>query len=71
MIQQKFVLISSFCYLAFAKAFDTVAHKRLLLKPQAYGVSCKLLIWMEAFLSGLGDVASVWEPVRSGVPQGW
>ena len=36
----------------FAKAFDTVAHKRLLLKLHAYGIRGKLLAWLEAFLVG-------------------
>ena len=63
-------------YLDFAKAFDTIAYKRLLLKLQAYGVSGKLHNWLRAFLSGrtqrvvLGDVGSAGALVPSGVPQG-
>lgn len=36
-------------YLDFAKAFDTVPHKRLLVKLEAYGIKGKLLKWIEAF----------------------
>ena len=38
-------------YLDFAKAFDTVTHKRLIQKLRAYGVKGKLLNWIKAFLS--------------------
>ncbi|XP_065650415.1 uncharacterized protein LOC136078566 [Hydra vulgaris] len=37
--------------LDFAKAFDTVPHKRLLLKLNAYGIKGKFLNWIEAFLN--------------------
>lgn len=63
-------------YLDFSKAFDTVPHRRLLNKLQSYGVSGKLLSWIEAFLSGrcqqvaLGGCLSNMVQVASGVPQG-
>ena len=60
----------------FAKAFDTVAHKRLLLKLHAYGIRGKLLAWLEAFLVGrtqevyVNGKKSTIGNVLSGVPQG-
>ncbi len=53
-------------YLDFAKAFDKVPHKRLLLKLQAYGIKGKCLEWVKSFLSNrlqrvaLGDKVSSW-----------
>ena len=63
-------------YLDFRKAFDSVPHSRLLAKLQSYGVSGKLLTWIEAFLTGrkqqvvLDGSHSPWTEVASGVPQG-
>jgi hypothetical protein len=63
-------------FLDFAKAFDTVAHKRLLHKLNAYGISGPLLNWIRAFLANrkqrvvLGESKSSWSAVTSGVPQG-
>lgn len=63
-------------YLDFAKAFDTVPHKRLLNKLQAYGITGKLLNWIEAFLVGrsqavkVNGVESETKAVISGIPQG-
>ena len=63
-------------YLDFRKAFDSVPHRRLLSKVQSYGVSGKLLSWIEAFLSGrcqqvaIGECLSSMVNVASGVPQG-
>ena len=63
-------------YLDFQKAFDSVPHVRLLRKLQMYGVSGKVLQWIEAFLTGrkqqvvVRGQASLWAPVSSGVPQG-
>ena len=37
-------------YLDYAKAFDTVPHKRLLTKLSGYGIGGKLLKWIAAFL---------------------
>lgn len=51
-------------------------HRRLLLKLKAYGISGKLLSWIQSFLSNRrqrvrqGDVMSDWCDVTSGVPQG-
>ena len=38
-------------YLDFKKAFDSVPHQRLLNKLEAYGVSDKILMWIENFLT--------------------
>ena len=63
-------------YLDFKKAFDTIPHKRLLNKLRSYGISGKLLAWIESFLSErrqqvtLGGHRSNLVPVVSGVPQG-
>ena len=58
------------------KAFDTVAHRRLLLKLECYGIRGKLLSWIKSFISNrqqrvvLGDAVSDWCEVSGGVPQG-
>lgn len=39
-------------YMDFRKAFDSVPHRRLILKTKAHGIEGKLLQWIEAFLSG-------------------
>ena len=38
--------------LDFSKAFDKVAHKRLLLKLQYYGIRGLVLAWIKAWLIG-------------------
>ena len=38
-------------YLDFRKAFDSVPHKRLLVKLKGYGFDGMLLKWIEDFLS--------------------
>ena len=62
--------------LNFAKAFDKVPHRRLIIKLNAYGKSGNLLKWIECFLTGrrqrvvLGQFESNWCKVTSGVPLG-
>ena len=63
-------------YLDCKKAFDTVPHKRLLIKLRAYGITGNLLKWIESFLTNrtqrvvINGVHSDSLPVLSGVPQG-
>lgn len=63
-------------YTDFAKAFDRVSHRRLLIKLKAYGVSGNVLNWIEDFLKDrkqrviMGDCISDWCDIHSGVPQG-
>ena len=60
----------------FAKAFDRVAHNRLLYKLSSYGVKGNTLGWIGSFLSGrsqkvvLEGKSSSSAPVLTGVPQG-
>ena len=63
-------------YLDFAKAFNKVPHKRLIMKCKGLGISGNVLAWMAEWLSGrsqrvvLNGQASGWGDVLSGVPQG-
>ena len=63
-------------YLDFSKAFDTVPHTRLLEKLKGYGITGKILSWIENFLFGrrqcvvINGISSDWCNVDSGVPQG-
>ena len=63
-------------FLDFAKNFDTVPHRRLLAKLEAYGIGGKALSWIRLFLAirrqrvVIGDHKSDWSNVTSGVPQG-
>jgi Reverse transcriptase (RNA-dependent DNA polymerase)/Endonuclease-reverse transcriptase len=63
-------------YFDFAKAFDTVCHKKLLLKLNSYGIKGDIFEWIKAFLSNRkqrviikGNLSEENE-VISGVPQG-
>ena len=62
--------------LDFAKAFDKVPRKRLLLKLDHYGIRGSTLAWVDAFLSDRSQCVVVdgqksdSAPVLSGVPQG-
>ena len=44
--------VTDVVYLDFQKAFDTVPHKRLMVRLQAYGISGVILNWINAFLNG-------------------
>ena len=64
------------CYLDFSKAFDSVNHRLLMGKLEAYGISGELKGWLRDFLQNrsfkvsVGDGISEEIPVISGVPQG-
>ena len=63
-------------YTDFAKAFDSVAHERLLSKINNMGIQGDIHNWIRSFLCGrtqavnVDGVLSEWLKVISGVPQG-
>lgn len=63
-------------YFDFAKAFDTVPHRRLMKKLKAYGIGGQILNWIQSFLQGrtqtvkVNGVKSDAAAVLSGIPQG-
>ena len=46
-------------YLDFWKAFDTVPHRRLTGKLEAYGIGGNILEWINAFLTGRSQVVQI------------
>ena len=48
-------------YFDFARAFDSVPHKRLLGKIKSYGVNGKVLEWIKTFLSNCHQIVNVKE----------
>ena len=63
-------------YTDFAKAFDSVPHKRLLVKLESIGIKSEVLQWIKSFLTGRrhrvgvnGELSS-WIEAISGIPQG-
>ncbi|KAL8600648.1 hypothetical protein ACOMHN_006714 [Nucella lapillus] len=61
-------------YMDFQKAFDSVPHRRLILKLEAHGIKQQVLQWITAFLSNrkqqvvLKDTHSQEADVTSGIP---
>ena len=61
-------------FLDFAKAFDKVSHRRLILKLRAHHIDEKLINWIAVWLHNrvqrvcIRGVASNWLVVLSGVP---
>ena len=56
--------------------FDTVPHRRFIVKLESYGLNGNILNWLKGFLSGRSQVVKVngadskSTPVFSGIPQG-
>ena len=63
-------------YTDFAKAFDSVAHVRLLHKLESIGIKGDLLNWVKSFLLrrtqcvNVDGITSKWKEMVSGIPQG-
>jgi len=63
-------------HIDFAKAFDSVAHTKLIAKLTSYGINGKLLSWIVHFLTDRYQYVSINGTkshsirVTSGVPQG-
>ena len=63
-------------YLDFKKAFDSVPHKRLMSKLDAYGIGDPIKEWIKNFLVNrkqrvtVNGIMSSWSEVLSSIPQG-
>ena len=63
-------------YTDFSKAFDSVPHKRLLVKLESIGIEGQVLDWIKSFLTGrrhrvyVDGELSGWVNAKSGIPQG-
>ena len=63
-------------FLDFKKAFDSVPHNELLFKLWRIGITGKLWLWFQEYLTHrqhyvhLDNASSALLPVKSGVPQG-
>ena len=61
-------------FLDFRKAFDSVSHRKLIMKLQAYGIDEKMINWIENYLTGrsmavrVNGKLSSWASVLNGVP---
>ena len=61
-------------YTGFAKAFDSVAHERLIVKIESLGFKGDILEWIKSFLKNRKQRVKVtgklpqWNEVLSGVP---
>ena len=54
-------------YTDFSKAFDSVAHERLLVKLENIGIKGKLLKWIRSFLKGRLQKVNGWIEKSSGL----
>ena len=63
-------------YTVLSKAFDTISHRKLLLKLNAYGIQGPLLEWIRFFLTDRSQSVSInsvlfsLKQCTSGTPQG-
>ena len=65
-----------YVYIDFAKAFDSISHRKMLYKVECYGLTPHLVRWLSSFLMNrfqqvhIDQSLSSSLPVTSGVPQG-